>query len=132
MLQTELLAFVSLDGEISFSAEPDEVLPPASVVAFDDRFYRAASPDPNDFTYEEPSLGWVRGTGISDHGQGASWTVVLHFDDGSTITAIGRLPLAKGRPGAGVLTIVAGTDRFRERRGELQVAVQNPHRWSVN
>jgi Dirigent-like protein len=132
MLQAELQAYISLEEKISFSAEPDETLPPASVVAFDDAFYQATSSDPNDFGYEEPRLGTLRGTGISDHGQGASWTVVFRFDDdGSTFTAMGGLPIAKGRPGAGVLAIVGGTGRFRELRGELEVAVQNPHRWTV-
>ena len=130
--QTERLAYISLDGEISFSAEPGEVLPPASVVAFDDPFYRATSDDPDDFGYEEPRLGTVNGSGISDHAQGASWTVVFRFEDGSTFTAIGLLPVAKGRPGAGTLTIVGGTGRFRDLRGELKAAVQNPHRWTVN
>ena len=130
--QTERLAFVSIEGELSLSVDVEGDLPPAAVLVVDDPFYRATSDDPNDFGYEEPQLGTVRVTTVLGHGPNTSWNVVLEFLDGSTISATGLLPVVNRRPGAGILKIMFGTGRFADLQGQLDVRVQNPHRWTVS
>jgi hypothetical protein len=131
--QTERLAFISLEGQMSFSVDVEGDLPPASVIVVDDPFYRATSDDPNDFGYEEPALGTLRVTAILGHSGNASWTVIFEFEDGSTITATAWLPVVNRRPGAGMATITLGSGRFGDLPGhQLEVRVRNPHRWTVS
>jgi hypothetical protein len=125
------LIFISEDGDAAFSTDDVSGAPPASVAAVDDLLYRAISDDPDSFEHEAEPAGTVHASAIVGHGGGATWTVVFELKDGSTITATGFLPLVNGRPGAGRGTVTGGSGRFRGLRGELDVRVKNPHRWSI-
>jgi hypothetical protein len=131
MEQNERLAWVSEDGEAAFSVDVELGAPPASVAANDDPFYLATNDDPNSFEHEAGSLGTLRATGVMGHGPRAVWQIVFDFDDGSSITATGSLPVHSGRPGSGTATVTGGTGRYADLRGELRVLSKNPKRWSI-
>jgi hypothetical protein len=131
MEQVERLAFVSEDGEAAFSVDVEHGAPPASVAANDDPFYRATSDDPESFEHEDDSLGTLRATGVMGHSSHAVWQIVFDFDDGSSITATGSLPVQNGRPGSGTATVTGGTGRYAGIRGELRVLSKNPKRWAI-
>ena len=126
------LTLITEDGDAAFSTDQAAGPPPASVVAVDDPFYLATSDDPDSFEHEKDSTGTLHAAAVVGHQGRATWTLVFSFDDGSTITAIASLPVGdRGRPGAGGGSVVNGTGRFGGLRGDLDVRVKNPHRWSI-
>lgn len=132
MEQVERLEFISEDGDATFSTDDVTGAPPASVAAVDDPLYRATSTDPDSFDRESEPVGTVRATAIVGHDSRAVWNIVLDFFDGSTIVALGSLPVVSGRPGAGRVSVTGGSGRFTGLTGELEVRVKNPKRWTVS
>ncbi|MGZ4154872.1 MAG: hypothetical protein ACXVQ0_10360 [Actinomycetota bacterium] len=129
--QEEQLVFISEGGDAAFSVDQLAGPPAASVAAIDDPFYVATSDDPDSFEHEKERSGVVHMAGIVGHGA-TTWTIVFQFDDGSVISASAALPqLGDGRPGEGAGTVHGGAGRFRGARGDFQVRVKNPHRWSL-
>lgn len=57
-------------------------------------------------------------------------TLILEFDDGSTLVASGSLPVAGSSIGKGILTVVGGTGDLENPLPRLGVDFKNPHKYT--
>lgn len=102
---------------------------PGSVDGFEETLFDVSSA-PDDWEPTGDPVGaahcyFVRtpqGTGIT--------TLILEFDDGSTLVASGSLPIDGSTIGGGDLTVVGGTGRYGTPLPRLRVEHMNPHKYS--
>ena len=102
-------------------------------IVFDERLYEESgqpgSPDRN------KAVGWAHGVCVLTWSERAMCTIVLHLEQGDSVTASGLLPYEPKVNDVGirdgVIPVTGGTGRFRASTGELEFSVTNPHKYSV-
>jgi hypothetical protein len=97
---------------------------------FDEDLFEALSPDSWD---EGDRVGSAHAMYVRTPSGHAVFNITLRFGDESSedsLTAAGSLPYDDGLRD-GVVTVTGGTGRFKDRGGQLQVRVKNPHKYTV-
>jgi hypothetical protein len=97
-----------------------------NIGTFDEVLFEAVSPDSWETGEEVGSAHALYVVTPSGH---AVFNISVHFGEEDSMTAAGSLPYDDGIRD-GVVTVTGGTGRFKNRRGQVRVAVKNPHKYS--
>lgn len=124
MLEVKDRAWLGIEDREPFGGDG-----PGPAISFAETLYESSA-DPEVWDRAEESAGKAHGVFVRTPEGRAITTLILEFNDGSTLVAVGELPQAGSSFGTGDLTVVGGTGEQADPLPRLHVDYMNPHKYT--